>query len=68
LISLNDEELRAIMAIAGPLCPKSRDIFLRAIAQELSTYPPDQRGPGMAHRIGLTLQRQFLGPAPRDAA
>jgi hypothetical protein len=66
-LDLNDDELKAIMVLAGPLSPRSRDSYLRAIAAELAALPADRRGPGTAHRVALGLQRQFLGPAPRVA-
>jgi hypothetical protein len=46
--------------MAEPLRPQSRAAFLEALAAELARHPADERGPGLLHRLGRDLQRQFL--------
>ena len=59
-ISLNDDELKVVLAAAAPLRPGDRDPFLRALAQELSRH--QQLGPGLIARIAKDLQRVFFSP------
>jgi hypothetical protein len=73
VISLDDEEMAAVLALAEPILPSQRSAFLQALATELRVRP-DAIGAGAIHRIGRELQLRFLrhplavearGPAPR---
>jgi hypothetical protein len=41
----------------------SRDGFLQMVADKLSAYPPEARGPGLVHRLAAEAQRDFLNVA-----
>jgi hypothetical protein len=51
-------------ALASALPPSARDAFLQLIANRLSGYPPELRGPGLVYRIAATAQRDFLKTGP----
>jgi hypothetical protein len=63
-LSFSDEELNSITELASVLPPSSRDAFLKLIANNLSAYPSDARGPGLVHRIAAEAQRDFLKGGP----
>jgi hypothetical protein len=63
LLSLTDEEMNSITALASALPPASRDGFLQMVAGKLSAYPPEARGPGLVHRLAAEAQRDFLNVA-----
>jgi hypothetical protein len=63
-LSFTDDEINSITALASALPPSSRDGFLKLIANNLSAYPPDARGPGLVHRIAAEAQRDFLKGGP----
>jgi hypothetical protein len=46
--------------LARPLDPDLRGPYLHAVVLELQRYKPEQRGPGLVHRIGREMQREFL--------
>jgi hypothetical protein len=60
MISLSDDEMRAVTDAARPLPPKLRGEFLQAVAAEIEHQP--QRGPGAIYRACRELQRQFFDP------
>lgn len=59
-LSLNDDELAAVMSAAVPIRPRDRDQFLRAVTSELAKHVGI--GPGIIGRVCSTLQRQHLNP------
>src|SRR5262249_7881468 len=60
MVSLSDDEMQAVMELAAPVCPYDRGRFLRSIADELSGYPPERRGPGLVRQIALRHQQRLL--------
>jgi hypothetical protein len=60
VISLSDDELRAIMAAASPLRPRDRDAFLLDVAAELAKRA--ELGPGIVARLARELQRRHFDP------
>ena len=60
MVSLSDDEMRAVMELAAPVCPDDRGRFLRSVADELSGYPPERRGPGLVRQIALRHQQRLL--------
>jgi hypothetical protein len=58
-LSLTDDEMNTVMALAAPLPPENRVPFLEAIADELAANGAEV-GPGAVHRIARTLQRRFV--------
>jgi hypothetical protein len=66
-VSLSDDELREVMSLAGPICPRRRDEFLRAVAAELAARPV--RAPWSVREVALRQQRLMLvAPAQSGAA
>jgi hypothetical protein len=64
---LSDDELREVMTLAGPVCPRHRDEFLKAVAGELAAQP--KRGPWVVREVALRQQRRMLtAPAWSGAA
>lgn len=63
----SDETLSSLQALALPIEPVLRDAFLRAVAIELGRYQAAELGPGLIHRVGRELQREFLRPPARIA-
>jgi hypothetical protein len=59
MISLDDPEMAAVMALAQPLQPRERTRFLQAIEVELQALG-GAVGAGTVHRVESRLQRQFL--------
>ena len=57
LPAFSDEEMDVLATLAAAVPPPSRDRFLRLVANRLSGYPPELRGPGLVHRIGAEAQR-----------
>jgi hypothetical protein len=47
----------AVMQAAGPIHPRQRDAFLKALATELERHPVV--GPGVVFRRASELQRRF---------
>ena len=62
-LSFTDEELHSLTTLASALPPASRDGFLQLVADKLSSYPPQARGPGLVHRLAAEAQREFLSVA-----
>ena len=60
MVSLSDDEMQAVMELAAPVCPHDRGRFLWSIADELSGYPPERRGPGLVRQIALRHQQRLL--------
>ena len=63
LVSFTADEINSITALASGLPPSSRHGFLQLVADKLSGYPPQVRGPGLVHRIAAEAQRDFLNVA-----
>jgi hypothetical protein len=42
------------------LPPWARDGFLQMVADKLSAFPSEARGPGLVHRVAVEAQRDFL--------
>jgi hypothetical protein len=59
-----DEEMDSISALASALPSFTRARFLQQLASQLALYPPQARGPGLVHRLGVEAQRQFLRSGP----
>jgi hypothetical protein len=71
--SLSDDELAEITTLAACVPIEHRASFLQAVADAITQYPKDGRGPGLMLRVARGLQRQFmgtssLGPIPRSRA
>jgi hypothetical protein len=62
MISLDDEQLGIIVALAAPLHPTRRGPFLQAVMQEAAKH--DAIGPGLINRIASAVQRTFLFANP----
>ena len=60
MISLEDDEMSAVLDAARPLPPKLRSEFLQAVATEIEHQP--QRGPGAVYRACRDLQRKYFDP------
>jgi hypothetical protein len=60
MISLEDDEMSAVLDAARPLPPKLRSEFLQAVAAEIEQR--QQRGPGAVYRACRELQRKFFDP------
>ena len=63
-LSLNDDELDTLMALAAPLPIENRAAFIEAIAAELA----GAEVPGAVHRVARRLQRKFFNQPPIRAA
>jgi hypothetical protein len=59
-LAFTDEEMNSITALASALPRASRDGFLQLVADKLSSYPPQARGPGLVYRLATEAQRDFL--------
>ena len=59
-IGFTDEELDCLSGLAAILSPADRSRFLESVAAKLAAYPPDSRGIGLVHRLGVEAQRGFL--------
>jgi hypothetical protein len=59
-MSLTGVELDVIENLAWPLPAASRRPFINAVVAALQAYPV--HGVGLAHRIGVELQRSFFTP------
>jgi hypothetical protein len=62
-LAFSDEEMDTLSAMASALPLSARDAFLRLVANKLSGYPPEARGPGLVHRLAMEAQRGFLNIA-----
>ena len=60
MLTLTEQEQAAIRALAAPLQPLERDIFVAHVAEALGGYPAEARGAGLAHRLAAAMQRDFL--------
>jgi hypothetical protein len=58
-LSLDDDEMNMVMALAAPLPAQNRVPFLEAIAAEIEANGAEV-GPGAVHRIARSLQRRFV--------
>jgi hypothetical protein len=56
-VGFSSEELDCLFTLALPVPPERRDAYLDAICSALERYPA--RGPGLVHRLGAALQRDF---------
>ena len=59
-IGFTDEELDCLSGLAAILSPSDRSAFLEAVAAKLAAFPAGARGPGLVHRLGVEVQRNFL--------
>jgi hypothetical protein len=66
MVRLTDAELATVMTAARPIAHHLREAFLQAVADELARCGPV--GPGVVHRVCVTLQRQFFDPPDLDGA
>jgi hypothetical protein len=62
MVSLDDEEMSAVLALAAPLPPDRRSAFLEAVVQEASQHA--EIGAGLISRIARARQRDFLVSNP----
>jgi len=62
-LAFSDEEMDALSALVSALPPPARNGFLLTVANKLSTYPPELRGPGLVHRLASEAQPAFLNVA-----
>ena len=60
MLTLSEQEQEAIRALAAPLQPLERNIFIAHVAVALAGYPAEARGAGLAHRLAAAMQRDFL--------
>ena len=58
-LAFSDDEMDTLSALASALPPPARDAFLRLVANKLAGYPPEARGPGLAHRLATEAQSGF---------
>jgi hypothetical protein len=58
--ALTEEETAVVLTLAAPLERGKRDAFLAQVASTLAKQPA--RGPGVVHRIGREVQREFFEP------
>jgi hypothetical protein len=59
VLTLSEQEREAIHALAAPLQPLERDIFVAHVAEALAGYPPEARGAGLAHRLAAASDAIF---------
>jgi hypothetical protein len=64
-LQLSDEEMEVLVGLAGPIAWRQRDAFLREVAEALAALTT--RGPGVTHRIGRAIQRNYVVEARREA-
>jgi hypothetical protein len=57
---LTTDELDAILPLAYPLPPATRQDFLQAVSSALNGSPAS--GPGMAYRVARELLPKFFSP------
>jgi hypothetical protein len=68
-VPLDDDALNLLLQFAQPLELEMRDLFLRAVALELSRYQLEAIGSGLIFRISKALQREFFTvPKGKDFA
>jgi len=60
MITLDNDEMSAVLSAAAPLPPKVRGEFLQAVAAEIEQQ--QQRGPGAVYRACRDLQRKYFDP------
>jgi hypothetical protein len=63
-LQLSDEEMEVLVGLAGPIAWRQRDAFLRGVAEALAALTT--RGPGVTHRIGRSIQRNYVVEARRE--
>jgi hypothetical protein len=56
----SEEEIMVLLALSLPIERDRRNAFLGAVARALAASPV--RGPGVAHRIAVELQREYFIP------
>ena len=56
----SDEELDLLRTLASPLPPPERAGFLRLVSSMVAAHPPQARGPGLLHRLGVEAQKDIL--------
>jgi len=57
--------MAVIYKLAAPIPPAFRKAFLAALAEALAKY--SVIGPGLLHRVGAPLQKQFMNsPRPNE--
>lgn len=62
-LSLSDNEMALVNALATPLDQRLRSDFLRAVAVELETQQSaGALGEGTIHRAAAAVQKQFFQP------
>ena len=65
-LSLSNEDLNLLLALAEPIAYRQRQEFLRAVAAELANR--EQTGPGVIFRTAAQVQKRFVLQAQRVAA
>jgi hypothetical protein len=61
---LSADELDEVMSLAWPLPTEVRAAFVTAVENALGGYSLGARGAGLAHRVAISLQRDFFIPPP----
>ena len=64
-LSLSDEELALLRALAEPVAYGQRRAFLQAVALELANYA--QPGPGATYRVARDVHRRYVLTSQRVA-
>jgi hypothetical protein len=64
MISLDDEELDVVIALAQPLPPDRRSDFLAAVVEQASKHV--EVGPGLISRIARSIQTTYFFTMPRQ--
>jgi hypothetical protein len=65
VLDLSDDELGAVIELAGPIRRHHRGAFMAAVAAELAAHPGDRRTLADVRRVAILLQREFLsGTSP----
>jgi hypothetical protein len=65
-LELTNEEMEVLVGLAEPIAWRQRDAFLREVGEALAAVPT--RGPGVMHRIGRAIQKNYVVEARRETA
>jgi hypothetical protein len=60
-VAISDEAMAALFDLARPLDPYDRTKFVEAVVAELDGHAEIDLG--LIHRVGASVQRQYLGVA-----
>jgi hypothetical protein len=63
-LELTNEEMEVLVGLAEPTAWRQKDAFLREVAEALAALLT--RGPGVMHRIGRAIQKNYVVEARRE--